>query len=70
MISYSEVVERAITGPRCTETDFDLRIFSKTLNDTIKEFLQKGLQAFEKWIARFVAKGEIPLYPPFSTGEF
>jgi len=39
------------------------------INETTKEFLQKFLQAFEKWIERFVAKGEIPLYPPFSKGE-
>ena len=38
MVTFSEVVERAMTGPACPEKDYDLRIFGKKLKDVVKKY--------------------------------
>ena len=38
MVSFLEVVRRALTGPLCTERDFDLKIFSSRLNEVVREY--------------------------------
>jgi len=38
MISFSTVVERALTGPICTERDFDLGIFVPNLRKVIEKY--------------------------------
>lgn len=38
MLSFLEVVRRALTGPLCTERDFDLKIFSGKLNEVVREY--------------------------------
>ncbi len=38
MISFLEVVKRALTGPLCTEREFDLKIFNSKLNEVVEEY--------------------------------
>ncbi|MBM4447926.1 MAG: monomethylamine:corrinoid methyltransferase [Chloroflexi bacterium] len=38
MLSFNEVVERALTGPICTERDFDLGIFVPNLRKIIEKY--------------------------------
>ena len=38
MISFSTVVERALTGPICTERDFDLDIFVPNLRSAVDKY--------------------------------
>jgi methylamine--corrinoid protein Co-methyltransferase len=38
MLSFMKVVERASTGPVCSERDFDLRIFVPNLRKVVKEY--------------------------------
>jgi methylamine--corrinoid protein Co-methyltransferase len=38
MISFSEVIDRALNGPICTEKDFDLRIFIPNMRKVIEKY--------------------------------
>ena len=38
MISFSEIVERAFTGPLCSERDFDLDIFVPNLRSVVAKY--------------------------------
>ncbi|MBM4449110.1 MAG: monomethylamine:corrinoid methyltransferase, partial [Chloroflexi bacterium] len=38
MLSFDEVVERALTGPICTERDFDLGILVPNLRKVIEKY--------------------------------
>ena len=38
MLSFSTVVERALSGPICTERDFDLDIFVPNLRKVIEKY--------------------------------
>ena len=38
MISFSTIVDRALTGPICTERDFDLEIFVPNLRDVLAKY--------------------------------
>jgi len=38
MINFSTVVERALSGPICTERDFDLGIFVPNLRTVIEKY--------------------------------
>ena len=38
MISFETVVERAFTGPICTERDFDLEIFVPNLRRVVEKY--------------------------------
>ena len=38
MVNSLEVMKRAITGPLCSERDYDLRIFSQKIREAIKEY--------------------------------
>ena len=38
MIDFLEVINRALAGPIAMERDFDLRIFSKKLNEVVKKY--------------------------------
>ncbi|MEM2506842.1 MAG: monomethylamine:corrinoid methyltransferase, partial [Nitrososphaeria archaeon] len=37
MVTFMDVVERALTGEPCSERDFDLKIFSTKLREVLKE---------------------------------
>ncbi len=38
MISFSNVVDRALTGPICTERDFELGIFVPNLRKIVEKY--------------------------------
>ncbi len=38
MISFLEVIKRALTGPYCTEEDFDMGVFVPKLREVVKKY--------------------------------
>jgi len=38
MVSFMEVIDRALAGPFCSEKDFDLKVFVPKLKEVIKKY--------------------------------